>query len=359
VVPACSRRENARDAFVVEPPSERMDWSLDRQLRRRMALTLLALAALTVAFGAGVAALLAWGVAWLDGVVGLALPLGTRLALGGAATLLAGGVVLHRALGRDAVETFDADPASPEAYPDLHAAVTRLAQAADLPAPALYVADRERPLAMTTGLSTDDAKLVVSTGLLDALDGAELEAVVAHELAHVKNRDATVMTLVELPLASARSLGRTLQHSGGIHFVLLAVAGASWAFWGVGRLLVASLSRSRELAADRGASALLGDPAPLASALETLADDVPEAPNRDAREAALASLSVLPADREAPGPKLTYEKRRPILWGLRLPVRRFRRRLNERYVHGALATHPETDERIDRLRGLERETVGR
>ena len=323
-----------------------------------MILTLLALVALTVAFGVGVAALLAWGIEWLDGLAGLALGFGTRLALGGAATLVAS-VVFRRALAKDAPETFDAAAVGPEAYPALHVTVTRLAQAADLPAPSVHVTERERPLAMTTGLAADDAKLVVSTGLLETLDRDELEAVVAHELAHVKNRDATVMTLVELPLASARGLGRALGHSGGIHVALVGVAVASYAFWGVGRLLVASLSRSRELAADRGATALLGGSASLASALDALGDDVPSAPDRDAREAALASLSVVPDEREGPGPALTYDGRRPICWGLRLPVRRVLRWVNERYVHPALATHPATTERIDCLRDLERQHVTR
>ena len=336
-----------------------MDWSLDRHLRRRMALTLLALAALTVAFATGVAALLAWGIEWLSGLFGLEVPLETRLVLGGVITLVAGIVVLRRALRKDAAETFDAEAVGPEAYPDFHATVTRIAQAADLPAPSIHVTDRERPLAMTTGLSTDDAKLVVSTGLLGVLDAEELEAVIAHELAHIKNRDAIVMTLVELPLASARNFGRMLQHSGGANFVLVGVAVASYAFWGVGRLLVASLSRSRELAADRGASALLGDPAALAVALDTLNGDLTSAPDRDARETALTSLSVVPDTNEPSGPNLTYEGRRPLLWSVRLPVRRAHHWLHERYLCAALATHPATDERIDRLRTLERERTAR
>ena len=332
-----------------------MNWSLDRSLQRRMALTLLALGALTLAFGAGVALLVGWGLQWFAGVADVTLSDPVAVGLGATTTLVAGGVVLHRALVRDAAETFDAAAVGPADYPTLYAAAARMAQAADLPIPSVHVAERERPFAMTTGLSTDDAKLVVSTGLLDALDERELEAVVAHELAHVKNRDAAVMTLVELPLSSARHLGRMLQHSGGVHVVLLAVAAGSYAFWGAGRTLVASLSRSRELAADRGATALLGDPAPLAGALDTLADDVRSTPETDARDATLAALSVVPAPRGEPGPKLTYEKRRPLCWSVRLPFRRARRRLNARYVRPALATHPATDERIDRLRTLERE----
>ncbi|MFD1512598.1 M48 family metallopeptidase [Halomarina rubra] len=336
-----------------------MNWSLDRDLRRWMVLTLLALALATLVFGVGLAFVLAWGATWLAGVVGHPLSPLAAFGLGALATVVGGVVLVYRALQRDAAETFDAEAVGPDAYPTLHAAVTRMAQAADLPTPSIHVADRERPFAMTTGLSTADARLVVSTGLLDALDERELEAVVAHELAHVKNRDATVMTLVELPLSSARGLAKGLQHSGGVHFVLLAVAAASYAFWGVGRTLVASLSRSRELAADRGATALLGDAAPLASALDTLAADGRTTPETDARENALAALSVVPADRGEPGPKLTYEKRRPILWGLRLPVRRARRAVNVRYVRPALATHPATADRVDRLRALEREQLTR
>lgn len=336
-----------------------MDWSINRHLHRRMVLTLIALGVLTVTFATGIAALLAWGLEWLSGLFGHEASFELRFALGGVLTLVASVVILWRALGKDAAETFDAVTVGPETYPDLHATVTRLAQTADLPVPAVHIADRERPLAMTTGLSTDDTKLVVSTGLLSVLDADEVEAVLAHEIAHIKNRDATVMTLVELPLASARQLGQVLRNSGGVHFALLGVALASYAFWGIGRLLVAALSRSRELAADRGASALLGDPAALAGALKALDDDVPSAPDRDAREAALAALSVVPDKSEAPGPKLTYEGHRPLLWSLRLPVRRVRRRLNERYLHPALATHPATDERIDSLRTLEREHTTR
>ena len=113
-----------------------------------MALTLLALAGLTVAFATGVAALLAWGIEWLSGLFGLEIPFEVRLVLGGVVTFIAGIVVLRRALGEDAAETFGAAVVGPEAYPGLHATVTRIAQAADLPAPSIHVTDRERPLAV-------------------------------------------------------------------------------------------------------------------------------------------------------------------------------------------------------------------
>ena len=109
-----------------------MDWSPDRHLRRRMALTLLALAALTVAFATGVAALLAWGIEWLSGLFDLGVPLEIRLVLGGVVTLIAGIVILRRALRKDAAETFDAEAIDPEAYPDLYATVL---DAAGVPVP--------------------------------------------------------------------------------------------------------------------------------------------------------------------------------------------------------------------------------
>lgn len=331
-----------------------MDWSLDRHLQARMALTLVALAVLTVALGAGVAVGIGFLLTLGTGVFDLSLSWTTATVVGVPVTLVAGAVVLRRTLADPPAEAFDADEVDASEYPLLHATVTRVAQAADLPVPAIHVAERETPLAMTTGLRTDGAQLVVSTGLLDVLDTQELEAVVAHELAHVKNRDAAVMTLVELPLSSARTLGATLRSSAGVHPVLLAGSAATYVVWGAGRTLVASLSRSRELAADRGATALLGDPSALASALDTLADDVSAAPETDARERGLAALSVVPSPRGDPGPALTYEKRRPILWSLRLPVRRFRRRLNVRVLRPLLATHPATDERVERLREFTR-----
>lgn len=323
-----------------------------------MALTLFVLSALTIAFAICIAAMLTWGIEWLSVKLHYQILFVHRLALGGTVTLVFAAIMLWKTLQKDAAETFDADPVEPREYPDFYATVTRLAQAADIPVPSVHVADRMRPLAMTTGLRTNDTKLVVSTGVLNGLSEDELDAVVAHEIAHIKNRDAAVMTLVELPLASARGLGLMFRAQLA-NLPLAGVAIASYAYWGIGRLLVASLSRSRELAADRGASALLGDPASLVGALETLDEDVPAAPDRDAREAALASLSIVPEKDENPGPELTYEGPHQSLWSIQLPIRRDLRWLNERFLRPALATHPATTERIERLRTLEHERVKR
>ncbi|WP_330632953.1 M48 family metalloprotease [Halocatena halophila] len=331
-----------------------MYWSLDNELRRRMALTLLGLLALTLAFAAGITGVLAWTIGWLEGLFDVSIAYETQLLLGGIITVLAAVAVFYRALKTDAVDTFGAREIDPHTEPQLHATVARLSQLADVPMPGVYRSYRDRPLAVTTGLTTDETKLVVSTGLLESLDQSELEAVIAHEIAHIKNRDAAVMTLVELPLSSARALGRSFQYQTG-HLQLLAIGVASYCYWALGRLLVASLARSREIAADRGASALIGDPASVASALRTLDGTVPKAPDRDAREVALASMSIVPDGDDDPGPALTYSGGRPAFWSIRRQVRRPLRWLNVRYVHPALKTHPETTERIERLQTIERD----
>jgi heat shock protein HtpX len=87
----------------------------------------------------------------------------------------------------------------PEDTPELHELVDRLCALADLPKPRLALLESDTPNAYSTGRTTGHATVVVSRGLLGRLEPAEIEAVVAHELAHIANRDAYVMTLVSVP----------------------------------------------------------------------------------------------------------------------------------------------------------------
>lgn len=93
----------------------------------------------------------------------------------------------------------DAATVTPEQYPTLHAITTTLATQFDIPKPTIAVTERTGPEAMTVGYRPGNLYLIVSEGLLDVLDEAELEAVVAHELAHAANMDAIVMTIASLP----------------------------------------------------------------------------------------------------------------------------------------------------------------
>lgn len=334
-----------------------MQWTADRGLRARMVATILLAGALSLAaavtvYAAGLA--LVWAGAhlgsfppavWLS-TRGLASPVAA-----GVAVLFLGGVGfaelrLGRGLGLPAV---DARRASRRHHPQLAGAVDRLVQQFGCGRPTVAVTDRQAPLAMTTGLSS--ATLVVSTGLLELLDEDELEAVVAHELAHVANRDAAVMTAVALPMVVADAVrdwsvadddldaGDAYAEAGGE--VNPAVYLLAAAFWLVGRVLVARLAQYRELAADRAAATATGSPAAFASALETLsrAEPVPhrESGSRSAVDA-FAIVPDTPQDAVTLGPE---GERRRAFAGLRGRLRRLFR------------THPTLERRLAALRDLE------
>ncbi len=134
----------------------------------------------------------------------LALPPLVAVYVAGAVAVVGLWYLVRGEVGRAALEArADATVVSAEDAPALHDRVTRVAAQLDVPAPAVAVADHAAPEAMVVGLRPSESHLVLSTGVIDALDGAELDAVIAHELAHVANRDAAVMTLVSVPLVVA------------------------------------------------------------------------------------------------------------------------------------------------------------
>jgi heat shock protein HtpX len=233
--------------------------------------------------------------------------------------------------------------------PELLATVESVARQAGVPVPAVYVVESETPLALTTGFTASDARLVVSTALVGRLDPAELRAVVAHELAHVKNRDTGVLTAAAFPVAAAGRVVRLFrgttpgvrhgQASRVSYADTLLATGLTLAFpvWASSLLLSASLARSREYAADRGAAAITGDPSALASALDSIETGLTERPTTDLRRVEVAALAIVEpsgmsgatAESEAPRPsRLRARLRRP------------------------LRTHPPTARRIERLRVL-------
>jgi heat shock protein HtpX len=154
--------------------------------------------------------------------------------------------------------------------------VARLAALADVPKPRVSVTVSETPNAYTMGWTAGTATIVVTTALVDLLDDAELEAVLAHELAHVINRDAMVMS-------SAAFVPRV----GSVLFnmvPLLSPLGAVVYLFGT--LLTVALSRYREYSADRGSAVLTGAPEQLMSALEKITHGVDAIPRSDLRAAA-------------------------------------------------------------------------
>jgi Zn-dependent protease with chaperone function len=197
--------------------------------------------------------------------------------------------------------------ATPEEAPDLHAAVNRLAAMADVSAPAVAIVDADAPNCFTVGRA-GNTTIVVTRPLLSALDGEQFDAVLAHEIAHVKNRDVTLMTITSLFIAVAEQAYRATRFLGRVHrsetklsgnarlvhdwllpvlFVsYVFVAPIMWLFPPLARQANESLARQREFAADAAAARITGRPVVLADALASLYEYEPAQPREDLRNSA-------------------------------------------------------------------------
>jgi heat shock protein HtpX len=181
--------------------------------------------------------------------------------------------------------------------PLLHGLVRELATRGGLPMPRVYLIDSQHPNAFATGRNPANAAVAATTGLLRILDRDEVAAVMAHELAHVKNRDTLVMTMTAT-IAGAISMlanfGLFFRSGNGnqnIVALLLAVIVAPFA----AMLVQLAISRTREYGADRGGAAIHGNPRKLASALAKLAEAAGRIPNPVAeRNPAAAALYIVP-----------------------------------------------------------------
>ncbi len=239
---------------------------------------------------------------------------------------------------------------------EIEPVLTRLAGQANIPTPDLRIVDAAMPNAFAVG-GPGNATVVVTTGLIDELDGEELEAVLAHEISHIRNRDASLMTIAwiiptltyYLAIAAyfilygmVRVLGSGTRGGGNrdgrallVAIVVITVSALvtiaiSVVFWLGSVALYRTLSQYREYAADRGAAALAGSPAALASALQTIDDELPNVPDRDLRQfdGGTEALYLAPLETNA------FEDKELISTDI-FP-----------------SSHPPTEERIDRLRDL-------
>jgi len=163
-----------------------------------------------------------------------------------------------------------ARPVSPQSAPELYAMVEGLAARAGLPMPTLYVIESDQPNAFATGRSPEKGAVAVTTGIMRQLSREELAGVIAHELAHIKNRDTLIMT-VAATVAGAISMlaqfgfffGSGRDRGAGIIGVLVAAILAPIAAMMIQMLI----SRTREYSADRMGGEICGNPLWLASAL--------------------------------------------------------------------------------------------
>ena len=185
---------------------------------------------------------------------------------------------------------------TPQEAPDLHALVDRLCALADMPKPAVAIADTDVPNAFATGRSPKRSVICATTGLMGRLDTQELEGVLAHELSHVAHRDVAVITIASFLGVLAGLITRFGLYSGlyggrrggrdqgNAAVVVLAVVAVSAVVYALAFLLTRALSRYRELSADRAAALLTGRPSALASALTKVSGEMARIPSRDLRQ---------------------------------------------------------------------------
>jgi heat shock protein HtpX len=177
-----------------------------------------------------------------------------------------------------------AKPATREEYFDLYTVTENLAITAGLPMPRIFVIEDPAPNAFATGRDEKHAVVAVTTGLLTILDRTELEGVIAHELAHIKNKDMLVMTVavvlagfvaiiadIMLRMSLFGGGGRD-DNKSGILFAILAIAAAILAPLAA-QLIQLAISRRREFLADASGALLTRYPEGLASALQKIAGD--------------------------------------------------------------------------------------
>ncbi len=171
--------------------------------------------------------------------------------------------------------------------PDFYNLVSELAAQAKLPMPKVYLIEEAQPNAFATGRNPDNAAVAATTGLLSALNRQEAAAVMAHELAHVKNRDTLIMTITATIAGAISMLAQFGMFFGGSRdnnnpFGFIGVIVAMIVAPLAAMLVQMAISRTREYAADKAAAEIVGEPQWLASALRKIAGQAAHIPNEAA-----------------------------------------------------------------------------
>src|SRR5690606_5793262 len=198
------------------------------------------------------------------------------------------------------LSAYRAQPVDERNAPELHQMMRQLSANAGLPMPKVYVYDSPQPNAFATGRNPQNAAVAASTGLLQRLTPEEVAGVMAHELAHVQNRDTLTMTIVATLAGAISMLGNFALFFGGnrdnnnnpLGFigVLVAMIVAPFA----AMIVQMAVSRTREYAADRRGAEICGQPLWLASALDKIARNAERIHTPDAeRNPATAHLFII------------------------------------------------------------------
>jgi heat shock protein HtpX len=227
------------------------------------------------------------------------------------------------------LKMYQAREATPQQAPELVAMVQSLASQADLPMPKVYIIPKEAPNAFATGRNPDNAVVAVTQGLLDLMDRDEVMGVLAHELAHVKNRDILIGTIAATMAGAIMMLASMARWSaifGGMHrdddnggmgaigMIVMSIIAPMAAM-----IIQMAVSRSREYLADATGARIAGSSEGLAAALEKLG---------------------------------AYSKRIPMQANPSTAHMFIVNPLSGKSLQSLFSTHPPVEERISRLRGV-------
>jgi heat shock protein HtpX len=246
---------------------------------------------------------------WLliAGLTGLLIAIGALIG-GGALYIFVALAVLLNVAGywfsdKLALKASRAQPVEPGTMPELEAMVEDLAHRAQVPVPRLFLIPNEQPNAFATGRNPSHAAVAVTQGLVHHLPPDQVKGVLAHEFAHIKNRDILVSSIAAMVAGAISAIANILQFSllfggddedsgplgliGTLATIILAPLAAM--------LLQLAVSRQREYLADATGAQLLGRGAPLADALETLERGAQAVPmNVNPATASLYAVNPLP-----------------------------------------------------------------
>lgn len=228
------------------------------------------------------------------------------------------------------LKMYKAQPVDRNSHPKLYGMVEELTRRADLPMPAVYIIPQQQPNAFATGRNPENAAVAVTQGIMQVLNEDELRGVIAHELAHIKNRDILTQTIVTTVVSALTMLaqfayfiplGGNDRGSNPLVALIVLITAPIAAM-----MLQAAISRTREYEADRVGAEISGAPQYLASALQRIEKAAEQIPMRGVSESAMRSTSHM------------------------FPVNPFK---GSSFM-SLFSTHPDTEERVDKLQHMAR-----
>lgn len=219
---------------------------------------------------------------------------------------------------------YDAQPVDRSSHPDLYSMIEELARRAELPMPAVYIIPQDQPNAFATGRNPENAAVAVTQGILKTLDKDQLRGVIAHEMAHIKNRDILIQTMVTTVVSALSMMAQFayfIPFGGGdrdsnplVALIVLITAPIA------AMMLQSAISRTREYEADREGAEICGEPRHLASALQRIEKAAEQIPMNVSDTAMRSTSHMFPVN--------------PFSGGRFMSL---------------FSTHPETEDRVERL----------